>query len=102
MQPSKEGDADSCACADIAPFHVNEAYLYQHSGFDLVLKSVLTEQGLTVILLATQGPMCTPSLWKRNQLLVVHSSTQLQSLDSFEPFFLGVALFTNSVNINKI
>ena len=42
------------------------------------------------------GSICMPLLWKHNQLLVVHWSTHLQSLDSLGPFFMSVA-FNNSV-----
>ena len=50
----------------------------------------------------TVGLVCMPSLWKHNQLLVVNLSTHLQSLDSFGPFFLGVALLTNSSVVTGI
>ena len=40
--------------------------------------------------------MCTPSVWKCNQLLLVQWSTHLASLESFGPISLGVALFINS------
>ena len=44
----------------------------------------------------TIGSICTPSIWKCNQLLLVHWSTLLPSLESCGPFRLGVALFINS------
>ena len=41
----------------------------------------------------TVGPMCTPSFWKCNQLLVVHWCTCLASLESLRTVRMGSAIF---------
>ena len=70
--------------ADIAHFRVDEAYLQYLSCFNFVWKlctdlarhstNIAGDRDVTV------GPTCTPSVWKCNQLLVVHWSKHISQV----------------------
>ena len=93
--------------ADIAFLHIARytcISLHIYTSFGSFAQ---TEQGITLALMVTQEDMaiesmCTPPLWKRNQLLLVHQSIHLQSLDSFGSFFLGASLFTHRRVVDQV
>ena len=92
--------------ADIVPFHIDNAYMHLAFMFPLQLEVFHLLSKTTLILMVTREMSllgeCMSFLWKHNQLLVVHWSTHLLSLDLFRPFFLGVVLFKNNRVITSI